>query len=114
MLVGIPTVERLRRRAPERVDIWPFTSGLTPPRDRSGLVVVAEVWPTITPFDHVDHPIRDARQVIATAAELHRCGRDGSLASLFEPDVPASWRERIEHEEGWILGVGGPGDVVDP
>ena len=42
MLVGIPVVERLRRLAPEHVEVWPFTTGLVAPQERPGLVVVAE------------------------------------------------------------------------
>jgi precorrin-8X/cobalt-precorrin-8 methylmutase len=106
MLVGIPVVERLRRLAPEHVEVWPFTTGLVAPQRRPGLVVVAEVWPTLVPCDHVDHPVRDARQVIASAHQLRRSVDDGGIAALFAPSVAAPDRDRIVGEEGWILGVG--------
>ena len=106
MLLGIPVVERLRQFAPDRVEIWPFTTGLTRPQDRAGLVVVAEIWPTLTAFDHVDHPVRDARQVLATTGHLRTCCEDRRLADSFAPVVAQSDRERIVQEEGWVLGVG--------
>lgn len=106
MLLGIPVVERLRRSAPDRVEIWPFTAGLGVPQDRPGLTVVAEVWPTVTPFDQVDHPVRDARQVLATAGHLRTCVEDRRLPALFAPAVAPADRDRIVQEEGWVLGVG--------
>ena len=106
MLVGIPVVERLRRLAPEHVEVWPFTTGLVAPHGRPGLVAVAEVWPTLIPCDHVDHAVRDARQVIASAEHLRRSVDGGRIAGLFAPAISADDRGRIEREEGWILGVG--------
>ena len=99
-LTGIPVVERLRRHSSlrDRVQVWPFQTGLTLPAGTDA-VVVAEVWPSSIEFAHVDHPVKDARQVIALAHWL--AAQD---ADLFSPAAAASSPDVLT-EEGWILGV---------
>lgn len=98
-LTGIPVLERLRRGAGDRVRVWPFETGLRPAAGAA--MVIAEVWPSAIPFDHVDHPVKDARQVTALAARLAELDRAGELAALFCPRI----EERVATEEGWVLGL---------
>ena len=107
-LLGIPVLERLRRRFPQRVDIWPFTTGLGLPPSRAGQVVVAEIWPTIVSGTDTTGPVRDARQVADVATWLRGLDRRGELRGLFEPDVAATRRSVVIDEEGWVLGVSEP------
>jgi precorrin-8X/cobalt-precorrin-8 methylmutase len=98
-LTGIPVVERLRRHTSlqRRVQVWPFQTDLALPAG-DDTIVVAEIWPSAIAFDHVDHPVKDARQVIALAQWL--AAQD---AAMFGP--PAADRPEVLAEEGWILGV---------
>ena len=59
-LLGLPIVHRLLEAAGDRGRLWPFE-----PIDRGDAIVIAEIWPSLVAFDHIDHPIRDAQQVIA-------------------------------------------------
>jgi len=104
-LLGIPVLERLRRRFPERVDVWPFTTGLRLPPKRAGQVVVAEIWPTIVAGTDTIGPVRDARQVADVARWLRDLDRRGELRGNFEPEVAAAHRSAVIDEEGWVLGV---------
>ena len=98
-LTGIPVVERLRHHPAlrERVQVWPFQTGLDLP-SAPDAIVIAEIWPSAIGFQHVDHPVKDARQVIALAHWL--AAQD---AGLFSP--PVADRPEILTEEGWVLGV---------
>ena len=102
-LLGIPWLSRMRRR--RRLDVWPFTTGLRPPEVAAGGAVLAEVWPSMFPTP-TGEP-RDRMQVEATAARLAAADRTGELAGWFSPPVAAEWRDAVEHEEGWVLGVAG-------
>jgi hypothetical protein len=120
-LLGIPVLEQLRRRFPDRVDVWPFTTGLRLPPSRPGHVVVAEIWPTIVsgsatrvpgsasrvPGSASRVPVRDARQVADVATWLRGLDRRGGLREHFEPEVAAAFRSGVIDEEGWVLGVSG-------
>ena len=87
--------------------VWPFETGFT---SSSGLIVVAEVWPTLVPDDllaRVDHPVKDARQVTALAQWLSVLDRSGELNSWFEvAGLTDEVRNAAVEEEGWILGAG--------
>ncbi|MFZ4717904.1 MAG: cobalamin biosynthesis protein CbiG [Ilumatobacteraceae bacterium] len=98
-LTGIAALERLRRhpRLAHRVVVWPFETGLDV-AVASDAIVVAEVWPSSVSFGHVDHPVKDARQVIALADALAM-----GDASMFRPDVPVDAVEAVVTEEGWVL-----------
>jgi len=104
-LLGIPVLERLRRRFPDRVDIWPFTTGLRLPPKRAGQVVVAEVWPSIVSATATSESVRDARQVADVATWLRGLDRGDELREQFEPQVAAARRSSVIDEEGWVLGV---------
>jgi hypothetical protein len=104
-LLGIPVLERLRRRFPDRVDIWPFTTGLRLPPNRAGQVVVAEIWPTLVSRGATSASVRDARQVADVATWLRGLDLRGELREHFEPEVAAARRSGVVDEEGWVLGV---------
>ena len=104
-LLGIPVLERLRRRFPERVEVWPFSTGFRRPPERPGSVVLAEVWPTIVTAGTTTLAVRDARQVADVASWLRRLDGRGELTGLFEPEVAAAQRRAVLDEEGWVLGV---------
>ncbi len=97
-LLGIPALERLRQDFPGRIAVWPFEPISAP-------VVLAEVYPSL-----LRGPVRaaaaageiaDRAQVRLLAAALWRLSRDGGLAALMAPAVPAA----VLAEEGWILGA---------
>jgi hypothetical protein len=108
-LTGIPVVHRLRRHPAlrDRSAVWPFETGLRMENPADVVfadvvfadVVFAEVWPSAIPFDHVDHPVKDARQVVALAHHLAR-------TPPVEPTLTAAERTAVMQEEGWVLGVG--------
>lgn len=108
-LTGIPAADRLRRSPAlaHRARVWPFETGLIeqPAADVDDAIVFAEVWPSAIDFDHVDHPVKDARQVTALAAHLGALDADGSLPGMFAPAVALAHRSEVEDEEGWVLGV---------
>lgn len=98
-LTGIPIVERLRRhpRLAGRTQVWPFQTGLALPAQPDA-IVIAEIWPSAIDFGHIDHPVKDAQQVIALAHWLAEQDE-----SIFSPAVAHT--PEILTEEGWVLGV---------
>lgn len=115
-LTAIPIVHRLRHRHSERVRIWPFETGLVadPTGDGGDTVVVAEVWPSLVPIDTEPHSVRDARQVSALARHLAGRTAAGTIGALFAPDLPTATEQVVIAEEGWVLGVPGPGGPTPP
>lgn len=92
-LTAIPVLYRWRQALAGRCTVWPFET-LTGAADE---VVLAEVWPSEIPaaeIDAVEHPVKDARQVIALA---HRLAGGVVAPDLrhVDPDCVA--------EEGWVL-----------
>lgn len=109
-LLGVPMLARLRDDDQLRglSSVWPFETGYRlPPRDKPR-IIFAEIYPSLVklPAD-VGGRVKDSVQVEAIAR--HLAGHDASdtLSDLFaapatlEPAV----RDRVETEEGWILGV---------
>lgn len=88
-LTGIPVVHHVRNHPAlvARARVWPFETGLTraPAGDRSDAIVVAEVWPSAIGFEHMAHPVKDARQVMALAHHFDDLRRAGSLGDAFHP-----------------------------
>ena len=114
-LTGIPMLERLRRRFGQRVQVWPFSTGVGSPSVQAGSVVIGEVWPSLQAIDLTSGTVRDERQVIATARWLAAADRDGALESMFDPSIDSDRITAVVTEEGWVLGVGAPtaDQVVD-
>lgn len=104
-LLGIPVLERLRARFGERVDVWPFTTGMLLPVLDAGAIVVAEVWPSMRDLGDHDDTVRDAAQVSATANWLADTHAADGLDALFSPALPSVIERAAVAEEGWVLGV---------
>ena len=107
MLVGLPAIHRLLTRPAfgARCRVWPFETGWDASLDG---IVLAEVWPSLFNFRAVDHPIKDARQVIAVCIWARRAQADGSLrrALACPGDVDPADAASCVGEEGWIFGLG--------
>jgi hypothetical protein len=108
-LTGIPVVHRLRNHPDlrHRARVWPFETGLTddPTSHCSEAIVLAEVWPSAIPFRHIDHDVKDAKQVIALARHYAELDADDRLAAMFRPDLDPATANLVVDEEGWILAV---------
>jgi hypothetical protein len=104
-LVGVPVVARLGRRYGDRVQVWPFTTGVQAPEVAPGEVVVAEVWPSMLPTSAVAGRERDRVQVEATSRWLHDLDRAGQLGAAFAPRLDEASISTVVDEEGWVLGV---------
>ncbi|HYE01365.1 MAG TPA: cobalamin biosynthesis protein CbiG [Alphaproteobacteria bacterium] len=106
-LTGIPRIAALRERLAGRATVWPFETGLAAPDLPPGRVVLAPVYPSLIDDRAVEHPVKDARQVLALAERLRAAGASGELARwLAGPsDLTPAERAAVEGEEGWILGV---------
>ena len=104
-LLGIARLQGLRHRLGDRVQIWPFTTGLATPNLGDGAVVVAEVWPSMHPVVDVDGDVRDAIQVRTAARWLAEADSHGDLAAWFSPPLSPDVAQSVVAEEGWVLGV---------
>jgi len=106
MLLGLPMLHRLTGdpRFGSRVRIWPFETGWDD--DLTG-VVLAEIWPSLNDHACVAHPIKDARQVVATCDWLLRADAAGRLAPYLTRPRQLSPNElrTCEREEGWLVGA---------
>lgn len=103
-LTALPVLHRLRTDLGDRLQVWPFTTGLAAREIGSGTVTVAETWPSL--FTVAGIPagtVRDAHQVASTATALLAADVSGELAGWFTIDCAAGLRETVEREEGWIL-----------
>lgn len=91
-LLGLPAIHRLLTHPDlaSRAHLWPFE----PRPNGSSFVTIAEIWPGMLAHDHIEHEIRDARQV--AAARDHFLGR-----------VDLRVNDPAARSEGWILGVPG-------
>ena len=107
MLLGLPAIHRLLTRpgVGARCRVWPFETGWDASLDG---IVLAEVWPSLFNFRAVDHPIKDAQQVIAACVWARRAQAGGSLRQAFARpgDLDPADAASCVEEEGWIFGVG--------
>ncbi len=109
ILMGLPTVDRLLGHGgqgdfAQRSRIWPFETGWD--RSLDG-IVHAEMWPSLTDHHRQTHPIKDARQVLASRDWLLDLDSAGRLRSAFARPAWLSDADArvVQAEEGWILGV---------
>ncbi len=91
-LMGIARLQGHRARLGDQLAIWPFEAADRP-------LVFAEIYPSMFAFDHLDHPVKDARQVQAVAQAMAAA----DLRTWLDRDQFASDPEIIA-EEGWLLG----------
>lgn len=101
-LMGLPLIHRLLQRHTGRV--WPFDTDWDKQLDG---VIHVECWPSMIDFSAEDHPIRDARQVMAMARALGMADHYGKLSDwLAAPsDLSADDLAAVQQQEGWIAGV---------
>jgi hypothetical protein len=87
-----------------RARFWPFDTGWE--ADLEG-IILTEIWPSLNDHDRYEHPIKDARQVLACRDWFLNSENTGASEQLFKaPDwLTANEREKCFKEEGWILGV---------
>ncbi len=88
----------------QTVRFWPFETNWD--RDLSG-IILAEVWPSLNNYSEIEHPIKDARQVLACLRWLKQKNDTGQIREFFKAPVSLSSQEQDQcrTEEGWILGV---------
>ncbi len=100
VLMGLPVLERLRRRFAGHISVWPFEALTTP-------IAFVEIWPgLINPVVRAATgrgDIRDAVQVSLLANALSALA-PARLAAMLEVTAPV---------EGWILGLGFEKDLLD-
>ena len=120
-LTGIPVVRALRddERWAEGARIWPFETGLAPPREAQ--IVFAEVWPSWWRREIRGNygPPHDKAQVRTVAGLFAAADGTGELAAWFagDPSLTDEQRHIVETEEAWTLGVmtpKGPSPALRP
>lgn len=109
-LVGVPMVRRLLESLGPSGAVWPFGAGwraLSPADVEPLSTLVVEVWPAL--FDGKPAPgeFRDQALAREAAEALARLDEAGDLSDAFGPPKGATPEliEKVEQEEGWILGV---------
>ena len=96
-LLAIPVFERLRRRHPERMRIWPFEPSDTQP----GTITVVEMWPSL--LQDVDVELASAEQ--AAVAMVRDEAQVRAAATWLRGVGTLRCPEGVDTEEGWIAGV---------
>ena len=109
-LVGVPAVRRLLDSLGPSGAVWPFGTGwreLTPDDVEPLSALVVEVWPSLFPTKPEPGEFKDQAQVRTTAEALARLDEAGDLAKAFAPpkDAAPDLIQKVEQEEGWILGA---------
>lgn len=87
-----------------RIKFWPFETNWE--ADLNG-IILTEIWPSLNSHASYDHPIKDARQVLACRDWLLEKITSGAAQVAFAaPQWLTPPQERkCRIEEGWILGV---------
>ncbi len=109
-LVGVPVVRRLLEKLGPSAAVWPFGTGwreLTPADVEPLSALVVEVWPSMFDGKPAEGEYKDQAQVRSTAEALARMDDAGELGRAFAPPKGATAEliEKVEQEEGWILGA---------
>ncbi len=89
VMMGLPVLNRLRRRFGADLAVWPFERLDAP-------IALVEVWPSLTVDAVPENWIKDQWQVHAVARDIARLAPDRLSAMLDVPPNP----------EGWIFGLG--------
>lgn len=87
-----------------RVKFWPFETNWEAELDG---FILTEIWPTLNNQADYDHPIKDARQVLASRDWLLEKIAAGTAQTAFSPPdwLTVDEEKKCRIEEGWILGV---------
>jgi len=105
-LTGLKELINLARQTDiaHRVKFWPFETNWE--ADLNG-IILTEIWPSLNGHASYNHPIKDARQVLACRDWLVEKIEAGEGANAFStPDWLTPMDEKkCRLEEGWILGV---------
>jgi hypothetical protein len=108
-LLGIPFVHRLMRDPlfAAHTDIFPFTWHFTPPTPRPRPLVIAEIYPTLTPLPLDPTLIKDQSQVRNTVRYFADLDQKGLFSERFAPSstLSADMWDVCVNEEGWIVGL---------
>ena len=109
-LVGIPAVRRLLDSLGPSGAVWPFGTGwrALAAEDVEPLsALVVEVWPSMFEAKPQTGEFKDQAQVRATAEALAKMDEAGDLSKAFAPPKGADEAliQKVEQEEGWILGA---------
>ena len=110
-LTGIPVLRALREDPAirERIRVWPFETGLAAPAGGGhACVVMTEIYPSLVPAPRRAGEVKDSAQVRHLAAHFAALDARGGMAELLagDPSLSRAERQRVEREEGWVLGVG--------
>lgn len=92
VLMGLPVLERLRRKFAGKVSVWPFEALDAP-------ITFLEIWPSLVADTVTGHAIKDAAQVKTLANSVAAMDKAGTLQMALSHGEQAP-------VEGWILGVG--------
>jgi hypothetical protein len=107
VLTGVPVVRALRDdpRWGHSARVWPFETGLGAEPD--GILVMAEVYPSLWSVSPAGGEPKDAAQVRTVARYFAERDRAGTLAALFAGDAGLTSEQRhcVQSEEAWTLGV---------
>jgi hypothetical protein len=105
-LMGIPVVERLRRR--QGVKVWPFETGWKTlgGEDVAGVsAILCEIYPSMHNAKPVGNEPKDAAQVRAACEHFAALDEANKLGATFGPQKGVTADATIvEREEGWVLG----------
>lgn len=105
-LTGLRELSNLARQPgiAHRVKFWPFETQWE--KDLDG-IVLTEIWPSLRHEAAYDHPIKDARQVLACRDWLLDKMRSGLVESALSAPawLTSEEEQKCRLEEGWILGV---------
>ncbi|WP_288901215.1 hypothetical protein [uncultured Sneathiella sp.] len=105
-LTGLKELNDLARQPDlaHRIRFWPFETNWEVDLDG---IILTEIWPSLNSHTSYDHPIKDARQVLACRDWLLDKIASGEAREAFAaPHWLALPDERkCRMEEGWILGV---------
>ena len=105
-LTGLKELNDLARKPDiaHRIKFWPFETNWD--ADLNG-IILTEIWPSLNNQASYDHPIKDARQVLACRDWLLEQIAAGKVREAFsKPDwLLQSDENKCRVEEGWILGV---------
>ena len=111
-LTGIPCVLRLYQdiELNRYSRVWPFQTGLAFPfglKPTQSVILFTEVWPSMLTAQPRKGEVTDEGQVRRLAEWLARMDARGKLSKLLSGPAELGFRERerVECEEGWILGA---------